>query len=56
VPLYRQALDLGLEGEGRRRAVIQMSSSLRNLDQPQESVALLTAEQEAGSQTIWTTR
>ncbi len=38
VPLYRQALDLGLTSERRRRAVIQLSSSLRNLDQPETSV------------------
>ena len=49
VPLYRQALELGLHGERRRRAVIQMASSLRNLDEPAESVALLTAERKAGS-------
>lgn len=33
VPLYRQALDHGLTGPRRRRAVIQMASSLRNLGQ-----------------------
>jgi tetratricopeptide (TPR) repeat protein len=49
VPLYREALDLGLEGERRRRAVIQMASSLRNLGQAEESVALLTAERDAAS-------
>jgi hypothetical protein len=49
VPLYRQALDRGLTGVRRRRAVIQMSSSLRNLGRPEESVALLTAELDAGS-------
>lgn len=49
VPLYRQALDAGLAGERRRRAVIQMASSLRNLDRSQEAVALLTAELAAGS-------
>jgi hypothetical protein len=49
VPLYQQALEAGLAGERRRRAVIQMASSLRNLDRSQESVALLTAELEAGS-------
>jgi Tetratrico peptide repeat len=38
VPLYRQALDRGLPGERRRRAVIQLASSLRNLGQAQESV------------------
>jgi tetratricopeptide (TPR) repeat protein len=49
VPLYRQALAAGLNGERRRRAVIQLSSSLRNLDRSQESIALLTAELENGS-------
>jgi hypothetical protein len=49
VPLYRHALDRGLSGERRRRAVIQLASSLRNLGQPQESVALLTTEMDAGS-------
>jgi tetratricopeptide (TPR) repeat protein len=48
VPLYRQALARGLTGERRRRAVIQLASSLRNLGQPEESVALLTAELSAG--------
>ena len=49
VPLYRQALELGLPRERRRRAVIQMASSLRNIGQASESVALLTAEREAQS-------
>jgi thioredoxin-like negative regulator of GroEL len=48
-PLYRQALAGGLAGERRRRAVIQLASSLRNLGQPEESETLLTAELEAGS-------
>ncbi len=49
VPLYREALDTGIAGIRRRRSVIQMSSSLRNLGRPQESVELLTAESAAGS-------
>jgi hypothetical protein len=49
VPLYRQALDTGLTGIRRRRAVIQMSSSLRNVGQSDESVRLLSAERDAGS-------
>ena len=49
VPLYEQALARGLVGERRRRAVIQMASSLRNLGRAPESVALLTAERDAGS-------
>jgi tetratricopeptide repeat protein len=48
-PLYRQALDAGLEGIRRRRAVIQMASSLRNLGQVDESIALLQAERDAES-------
>lgn len=48
VPLYRAALDAGVPGERRRRAVIQMASSLRNLGRPQEGVDLLTAERAAG--------
>ncbi|MFP3990155.1 tetratricopeptide repeat protein [Streptomyces sp. E11-3] len=46
---YRAALDTGLTGIRRRRAVIQLASSLRNLGQPEESVRLLTAERDAGS-------
>jgi hypothetical protein len=49
VPLYRKALDHGLTGERRRRAVIQLASSLRNLGQSQERVALLTTELGSGS-------
>jgi hypothetical protein len=49
VPLYRQALHAGLTGERRRRAVVQLASSLRNTGQPAESVALLEAELAAGS-------
>jgi len=49
VPLYRQALELGLEGGRRRRAVIQLASSLRNVGRASESVALLTAERSAES-------
>lgn len=44
VPLYRAALAGGVPGERRRRAVLQMASSLRNLGRAEESVALLTEE------------
>ncbi len=44
VPLYRRAIDGGLTGERRRRAAIQLASSLRNVGEAQESVALLRAE------------
>jgi hypothetical protein len=53
VPLYQRALELGLTGEPtgerRRRAVIQLASSLRNVGRADESVELLTAEMAAGS-------
>jgi hypothetical protein len=49
VALYRQALDRGQTGERRRRVVIQLASSVRNLGKPEESVALLTTELDAGS-------
>ena len=48
-PLYREALAAGLTGIRRRRAVIQLASSLRNLGHADESVALLEAERGAGS-------
>lgn len=44
VPLYQQALAAGLAGLRRRRATIQMASSLRNMGQIKESIALLEAE------------
>jgi thioredoxin-like negative regulator of GroEL len=48
-PLYREALANGLDGQRRRRATIQLASSLRNIGEAQESVELLTAEQYATS-------
>lgn len=49
VPLYQAALEAGLSGLRRRRAVIQMASSLRNLGNPARAAELLTAELEAPS-------
>jgi hypothetical protein len=49
VPLYERALATGLTGIRRRRAVIQMSSSLRNVGQVDRGVELLTEEMNAGS-------
>ena len=48
-PLYRQALAAGLNGTRRRRATIQLASTLRNLGQPEISVELLTAERDRRS-------
>jgi len=47
--LYRSALDAGLSGLRRRCAIIQMASTVRNLGKPEESLGLLTAERDAGS-------
>jgi hypothetical protein len=44
VPLYRAALNAGLTGLPRRRATIQLASSLRNLGNAQEAADLLSAE------------
>jgi tetratricopeptide (TPR) repeat protein len=44
VPLYEAALQAGLTGLRRRRAVIQMASSLRNLGNATRAAELLTAE------------
>ncbi|HEX4221478.1 MAG TPA: tetratricopeptide repeat protein [Pseudonocardiaceae bacterium] len=49
IPRYRKALAGGLTGIRRRRAVVQLASSLRNVGQPEDSVALLTAELDAPS-------
>ncbi|MFI7599703.1 tetratricopeptide repeat protein [Actinoplanes sp. NPDC049681] len=49
VPLYEQALRAGVTGIRRRRAVIQMASSLRNLGDSARSVELLTQELRAPS-------
>jgi hypothetical protein len=47
--LYQQALAAGLTAPRRRRAVIQLASTLRNQGRSQESVALLRAERQADS-------
>lgn len=52
VPLYQRALDGGLSGYRRRRAVIQMSSSLRNIGQVEKAVALLEAERDLDPATL----
>ena len=44
IPLYREALANGLTGLRRRRATIQLASSLRNLGNAQEAADLLTEE------------
>ena len=44
VAFYRAALDAGLAGERRRRVIVQLASSLRNLGEAAEALALLQAE------------
>ena len=46
---YQEALERGLDGPRRRRAVIQLASSLRNIGQAEESVRMLEAEMQAGA-------
>lgn len=49
IPLYREALDSdGLTGENRRRAAIQMASSMRNTGQAAAALELLLAERANG--------
>jgi Tetratrico peptide repeat len=49
VALYKAALEGGLAGTDRRRAIIQLASSLRNLGEAKASADLLSAELQAGS-------
>jgi hypothetical protein len=44
IPLYRSAIETGLEGVRRRRASIQMASSTRNLGDPVAALEILDAE------------
>lgn len=44
VPLYRSALAAGLSGLRRRRATIQLASSLRNIGEAEEAATLLESE------------
>ncbi|MFL5959319.1 MAG: tetratricopeptide repeat protein [Gaiellaceae bacterium] len=41
IPLYEQALAAGLSGELRARCLLQLGSSLRNVDRVEEAVTLL---------------
>lgn len=43
-PLYRAALEAGLDPERRTRAVIQLASTIRNLGKLDESLSLLETE------------
>ena len=52
VPLYRAALNGGLPVGRRRRATIQLASSLRNLGFPQEVADLLETQIRAASEEV----
>ncbi|NYE20218.1 tetratricopeptide repeat protein [Microbacterium immunditiarum] len=43
-PLYRAALEAGLDDEHRPQAAIQLASTLRNLDRTDEAIRMLRAE------------
>ena len=49
IDYYRRALAAGLDGVRRRRATIQMASSLRETEHPEQALELIEAEQQAGS-------
>ena len=52
VPLYQAALNAGLTGLPRRRATIQLASSMRNLGNAQGAADLLAAEAAATSDNL----
>lgn len=52
-PLYRAALELGLDDIRRPQAVIQLASTLRNLGESAEAVALLENQLEADPESRW---
>ena len=49
---YERAFAAGLDGTRRREAAVQYASTLRNLGRAEESVALLTAERDACSDSL----
>jgi hypothetical protein len=53
-PLYRAALAAGLPPAERVQAVIQLASTIRNLDRPEESLAMLEAESAGRPVDEWT--
>jgi tetratricopeptide (TPR) repeat protein len=53
-PLYRRALDAGLDAALRPRAIIQLASTLRNLGQLDESIALLQQQLNEHPDDEWT--
>lgn len=52
-PLYRRALELGLDDHRRPQAVIQLASTLRNLGQYAEAIVLLESQLRADPESQW---
>ena len=48
IPLYRQAIESGLEGKSALRASIQLASTLRNVGDSAEAVSILESMPNAG--------
>lgn len=48
IPLYRQAIEAGLEGTSAIRASIQLASSLRNVGDSKEAVSILESMPDSG--------
>lgn len=52
-PLYKRALALGLSGDRRSQAVIQLASTLRNLGQYEEALGLLHQQLDERPDDAW---
>ncbi len=48
IPLYRRAIEAGLEGTSALRASIQLASTLRNVGESSEAVSILESMPDAG--------
>jgi tetratricopeptide (TPR) repeat protein len=48
IPLYRRAIEAGLEGTSALRASLQLASSLRNIGEAAEAVSILESMPDAG--------
>ncbi|MDJ0335518.1 tetratricopeptide repeat protein [Salinibacterium sp. G-O1] len=53
-PLYRRAIELGLDAATLPRAVIQLASTLRNLGRPDESIRMLERQLHEHPADEWT--
>ena len=53
VPLYRRALEIGLDDDRRAQATIQLASSLRNLGDVHGALELIEAERAAHPESVY---